>query len=126
MSGIEGRHIRYQIPIPDLFYLQIAIRDPRVASARNRSSHPMLSLATRTEPHGLSDTGIELKDVHTRLNANRVRAVIKTADVARAGVGVRAGAPVCEAPAVTGRGPGAGGETSRDSTETGGGGKGGG
>src|SRR3546814_15272866 len=94
MSGIEGWHIRYQIPIPDLFYLQIAIRDPRVASARNRSSHPMLSLATRTEPHGLSDTGIELNDVHSRLNATRVGAVIRPADVARAVEAVRAAAHV--------------------------------
>src|SRR3546814_8960904 len=77
MSGIDGRHIRYQIPIPDLVYFQIAIRDPRVASARNRSSHPMLSLATRTEPHGLSGTGIELNDVHSRLNATRVGTVIR-------------------------------------------------
>src|SRR3546814_11930037 len=79
MSGIDGRHIRYQIPIPDLFYLQIAIRDPRVASARNRSSHPMLSLATRTEPHGLSGTGIELNAVHSRLNATHVGTVIRPA-----------------------------------------------
>src|SRR3546814_15354895 len=102
MSVIEGRHIRYQIPIPDLFYLQIAIRDPRVASARNRSSHPMLSLATRTEPHGLSDTGIELNDVHSRLNATRVGAVIRPADVAGAVEAVRAAAHVGEPPAVMG------------------------
>src|SRR3546814_3275712 len=72
MSGIEGRHVTYQISIPDLFSLQIAIRDPRVASARNRSSHTMLSLATRTEPTGLAGTGIELNDVHSRLNTTRV------------------------------------------------------
>src|SRR3546814_12226474 len=77
MSGIEGRHVTYQISIPDLFSLQIAIRDPRVASARNRSSHPMLSLATRTEPTGLAGTGIELNDVHSRLNATRVGTVLR-------------------------------------------------
>src|SRR3546814_9859948 len=102
MSGIEGRHIRYQIPIPDLFYLQIAIRDPRVESDRNRSSHSMLSLASRTEPHGLSDTGIELNDVHSRLNATRVGTVLRPDDVAGPAEAVRAAANVGEPLAVMG------------------------
>src|SRR3546814_20218837 len=84
------------ISIPDLFSLQIAIRDPRVASARNRSSHPMLSLATRTAPTGLAGTGIELNHVHSRLNATRVGTVIRPAGVAGAVEAVRAAAPVCE------------------------------
>src|SRR3546814_2478710 len=78
--------------IPDLFSLQIAIRDPRVAAARNRSSHPMLSLATRTEPTGLAGTGIELNDVYSRLNATRVGTVIRPAGVAGAVEAVRAAA----------------------------------
>src|SRR3546814_12908924 len=62
----------------------------------------MLSLATRTEPHGLSDTGIELNDVHSRLNATRVGAVIRPADVAGAVEAVRAAAHVGEPLAVMG------------------------
>src|SRR3546814_20431760 len=62
----------------------------------------MLSLATRTEPHALSDTGIELNDVHSRLNATRVGAVIRPADVAGAVEAVRAAAHVGEPLAVMG------------------------
>src|SRR3546814_13380867 len=62
----------------------------------------MLSLATRTEPTGLAGTGIELNDVHSRLNATRVGTVIRPAGVAGAVEAVRAAAHVGEPLAVMG------------------------
>src|SRR3546814_1778971 len=82
--------------IPFLFSLKISRPVRRVAPARHRSSHPMLSLATRTEPTGLAGTGIELNDVHSRLNATRVGTVLRPAGVAGAVEAVRAAAPVGE------------------------------
>lgn len=62
----------------------------------------MLSLATRAEPNDLAGTGIELNDVHSRLNATRVGTVIRPASVAGAVEAVRAAARAGEPLAVMG------------------------